>query len=213
MLEDIIDHLKEVYIPDVIILHGSRARGREREHSDWDFIFLYNRQPEILSGRELYKGQNIEFGSYVLPVTFADVENEFSTKLQGAKVVYEKDAEGTMLLDEARAMYQKGVHWSKEKVGYHKLLIEGRIAGMKDNTDNPMVFSKYLADLYQRVFNYWYWLTQNSFSKPIYMAVEEVAEKDPEYYRLVSLLIDTSASPAEKVQAVEEIRDRLFSKS
>jgi len=41
MQEIITSHLIETYEPDAIILHGSRARGKAREHSDWDFILLY----------------------------------------------------------------------------------------------------------------------------------------------------------------------------
>jgi len=210
MQEDILEHLKQTYQPDAIILHGSRARGRERAHSDWDFIFLYRDLKDTHDGREVYRKENIEFSSHLFSIAVGELENEFSTKLQGAKVLYEKDGEGTDLLNEASTIYQKGVHWSPKKISNHKLWMQGRIDGMSDNIDNPVIFSKYFTDFYQRIFNYWYWILQNSYSQPIYIAAEEIGEKDSGYYELVSRLIETSTSVEEKIKIAEEIRDQLF---
>ena len=208
MQEELIAHLREKYNPDAIILHGSRARGKEREHSDWDFIFLYNNATDFKSGRELYQNQNIEFSVHTLPVQ--DIESEFSTKLQKAKVLYETAAEGTTLLSEAISFYEKGVHWSEGKKNNHKLWLQGRINGMRDNIDNPVLFFKYFADLYPRVFNYWYWFIQEAHSQPIYIAMEEIAEKDPQYSQSMERLASLDISPAEKVSSAAEIYERLF---
>ena len=211
MQEGIVNHLKEIHKPDAIILHGSRARGKEREHSDWDFIFLYNNATDVKNGRELYRNQNIEFSVHSLANNIEDIENEFSTKLQQAKVVYEKNKEGTNLLKQAESLYKQGVHWTSDKLNDHKLWMQGRINGMRDNVDNSTVFTKYLADLYQRLFNYWYWIVQNSYSQPFYIAVEEVGTKDPEYCTLVSQLADSRVPLEEKVAVAEKIKERLFS--
>lgn len=211
MQEEIVEHLKATYQPDAIILHGSRARGKAREHSDWDFILLYHNASDVKNGRELYKDQNVERTVHRLPITVEGLEGEFSTKLQQAKVVYEKDREATDLLQQAAAVYQKGIHWSPEKLNDHKLWMQGRIDGMKDNADDPLIFAKYLADLYQRVFNYWYWIIERSYSQPFYIATEEVSQKDPEYHTLVSQLANSEVPPEEKVAAAEEIMKRLFS--
>ena len=73
MQEGIVNHLKEIHKPDAIILHGSRARGKEREHSDWDFIFLYNNATDVKNGRELYRNQNIEFSVHSLANNIEDI--------------------------------------------------------------------------------------------------------------------------------------------
>ncbi len=207
MFESILEYLKSTYKPTVIILHGSRARGKEREGSDWDFIFLYNSHNEIRSGREMFNGQNIEFSSYILPVDDID---SLLPKLQGAKVVYEESNEGTILLEKINAIYAEGVHWSPDKLSNHKLWFEGRVNGMRDSVNNPIIFTKYFADLYQRVFNYWYWIIRNKYSQPIYIAEEEIMNKDLEYYQLVSSLVDLSTKPEEKVRIAEKIKVRLF---
>ena len=208
MQNDIVHYLKEKYKPNAIILHGSRARGREREHSDWDFIFLYNSANLGQKGRELYKKHNIEFSSHTFPID--DIEQEFSIKLQGAKVVYEEDSIGTNLLNKANFYYQQGVHWPLIKIEDHKLWVQGRIDGMRDNVGNPIIFSKYYTDFYQRIFNYWYWIVQHSHSQPIYIAVEEIAVKDSEYFELVASLSNQNTSLGEKVKIAEKISIRLF---
>ena len=114
------------------------------------------------------------------------------------------------MLDKANDFYQQGVHWTEEKTDNHKLWVQGRIDGMRDNTENPVLFAKYFSDFYQRVFNYWYWIRQHSHSQPVYVAVEEITKKDPEYYELVNRFANTEVSTVEKVEIAEKIRDRLF---
>jgi hypothetical protein len=207
MQADIVNHLRETFNPDAIILHGSRARGRERANSDWDFILLFNGEPSTGTGRQLFKGQNLEYTTAVLPV--ADIYEEFGGKLQGAKVLYEKDGEGTALLNRAETTYAEGVHWSTVKLEGHKLWAIGRINGMKDSLDSPIIFDKYYRDFSGRVFNYWYWILQEKHSQPVYIAVDEVKEKDPEYFELVNSLI-TESNLLEKIKAAEAIYNKLF---
>jgi len=125
------------------------------------------------------------------------------------KVLYEKDDSGTNLLKQATDYYTKGVRWSPEKMSGHKLWLQGRINGMKDNVDNPIIFEKYFTDFYGQIFNYWYWLLQNKHSQPIYIATEEIAATNTEYYELISKLI-SSIAPTDKVKVAEEIGMRLF---
>jgi len=114
------------------------------------------------------------------------------------------------LLKQAESYYSEGVHWPPEKVNGHRLWMKGRIDGMVDNIDNPIVFNKYFGDLSGRVFNYWYWVLKNKHSQPIYIATEEVAKSDPDYHRLVSKLVAVESSLSEKVDISRQIFTKLF---
>ena len=208
MLETIINYLKEKYNPDAIILHGSRARGMAREHSDWDFIFLYNADTNHKNGREFFTGQNIEFSVVTLPVQ--DILYTFSYKLHKAVVLFERQNEGTSILDEADTIYTQGVHWTEEKIADHKLWFQGRIDGMRDNVDRPEIFFKYFSDMYPRVVNYWYFLKKQTYSEPIYVAVVEIEKEDPVFMASVSQLVNPDSTLEIKVNVAEQIRDKLF---
>lgn len=208
MLNEIVTHLQESFYPDAIILHGSRARGKERPDSDWDFILLY-RQPTIIkNGRLLFNGQNIEYSVVNLPVV--NIFGTFDTKLNKAKVIFDTDDIGVKLLAEATAYYNIGVHWNEEKRASHKLWLKGRIAGMRDNVDNPLLFQKYCGDFYGRIFNYWYWLVAHQYSEPIYIAVDEIKEKDPIYFEMLGEMTNCSNSSERRVQLADKISDYLF---
>ena len=208
MQNSIVEYLKENFEPDSIILHGSRARGKERPHSDWDFILLYRQPTLVKNGRLFVDGQNVEYSVAVLPIT--DIFGTFDTKLNKAKVIFDTDNIGSGLIGEATAFYAKGVHGNEEKRASHKLWLEGRIAGMGDNVDNPLLFQKYFSDFYGRVFNYWYWLVANQHSEPIYIAVDEIKEKDPVYFEILGEIADNSSSSERRVQLADKISDYLF---
>lgn len=208
MQQKIINHIIEVYNPEAIILHGSRARNKERENSDWDIILLFSEPTEVKSGRELFERQNIEYSVHNLPIT--DVFGTFGAKLQCAVVLFEKEDVGSSLLKEADLYYEHGLHWSQEKIDAHKLWTEGRIQGMADSIEKPLLFHKYFSDFYDRVYNYWYWLKQNRHSQPIYIAIEEIRENDPAYYQLLSALVTYDTPLSAKVDICYKICDYLF---
>jgi hypothetical protein len=207
MQTEIVNHLKEKFSPDAIILHGSRARGKERPHSDWDFILLFSGETELKTGRTLFKDQNIEYTVTMLPVK--NVYEEFGAKLQQAKVLYESNGSGTELLKRAEEYYSEGVHWSLEKIAGHKLWMQGRIDGMRDNTDNLIIFDKYDRDVRGRLFNYWYWILQQKHSQPVYVALEEIKEADPDYFKLVEAYF-VEIDLKKKVELAEAISVKLF---
>jgi len=198
MEEKIVAYLRETYDPVAIILHGSRASGHARAHSDWDFALLYNVHVDLPdNGRAEELGENIEFTHHQLPVT--DVIKEFSVKLQNARVVYENGTVGTELLPLA---------WTSDEKRSHSLWVQGRIDGMTDTVDEPLVFEKYAADFYSRITNYWYWAIHDKYPKPIYLALQEIAEKDPEYFTYIEKFVH--GSNKEKVIQAENISQKCF---
>lgn len=55
-LQEIINRILQVIIPEKIILFGSRARGDYREDSDYDLLVIKSGiQDEIKAAREIYK--------------------------------------------------------------------------------------------------------------------------------------------------------------
>lgn len=209
MEQDITNHLRELFNPVAIIIHGSRAVGREREHSDWDFFLIYEANAEVpKNGRLIWQDQNIEHSHHTLPIE--QIEDEFGTKMQFGRVVYEKESEGTDLLAAAKAHYAKPAGWTEQDDYNHSLWMRGRVDGMKDTVDQPLVFERYASDFYARITNYWYWSIHDTYPKPIYFALEEIAEKDPAYYVLIEQFVHET-DRTKRVEAAEEILQRCFS--
>lgn len=207
MEQVITDHLRDLFNPAAVIIHSSRAVGREREHSDWDLFLLYTESHELpKDGRLIWQGQNIEHSHHRVPA--ADIEAEFGVKLQFGRVLFETEKIGTSLVDEAKKYYAQPAGWSELNNHNHSLWMRGRIDGMRDTTADPLIFERYASDFYARITNYWYWAIHDTYPKPIYFALEEIAEQDPSYFALIETFV--SGSNEEKVAAAEQIFVRCF---
>ena len=208
MEKEITEHLKELYRPVAMILHGSRAVGRERIHSDWDLFLLYKAETELpKNGRLIWHDQNIEHTHHHLPVE--DLEKEFGVKMQFGRILYESESEGTNLLVEAKDYYTKPAGWSEKNNNDSKLWMKGRVDGMRDTVHDPLLFERYASDFYARITNYWYWAIHDTFPKPIYLALEEIKDKDPDYFNLIEKFVCRD-DRNQRLAAAEAIMTRCF---
>ena len=109
----IVEYLRENYKPDAIVLHGSRATGMQRPHSDWDIILLFNAQPERSSKREEIAGEDVEWKTILLPVTGDNILDVCGVQFQFTKLLWEKDGVGTELLAQANTFFRSEEHTSE----------------------------------------------------------------------------------------------------
>lgn len=199
--------LCERYQPEAIILHGSRASGHARKHSDWDCILLYAASASVpINGRMEWRGQNIECTHHPLPVD--DVLTTFGIKLQNARVVHDPQRVGEALLQRAGVEYDQPLGWSTAERSSHALWVQGRIDGMRDTIAEPLLFHKYATDFYGRITNYWYWAICDRYPQPIYLALEEIQTADAAYYELIQSFVTGDAK--QKIIAAEKIQGRCF---
>lgn len=207
MEQELITHLRQAFNPTAIILHGSRAVGKERPHSDWDICLLFASYSELpKNGRFFWKEQNVEYSCHKLPI--ADIEDQFGVKLQFGRVLYEHENEATELLQQAKTQYEKPLGWIDSQKDNHRLWMLGRLDGMRDTVDQPIIFERYASDFYARITNYWYLALYNTNPKPIYIAVEEIAATDPEYFKLIETF--ANGTHEQKLVAAEKIYERCF---
>ena len=201
--------MREAFNPVGIIIHGSRAVGRERVHSDWDLCLLFTQEKELpQNGRLLWFDQNIEYTCHHVPTI--DIEGQFGVKLQFGRVLFEVNQEATKLLGEAQTLYEQPLGWGTKKED-HALWMRGRIDGMQDTVDQPLIFERYASDFYARITNYWYLSLYDTNPKPIYIALSDIKEKDPEYFYLIETYVH--GTNEEKVVSSEKIYQRCFGDS
>ena len=207
--QKIIDVLRQKYNPVAILLHGSRAVGMEREHSDWDVYMIFDHKIPRRSYREEIAGEDVEWKSFLIPSEEESIMGVFDIYLQFAQVLWEKDLVGTDIIQRAKLVYSKGPALTSEEVAGYKQYMAHKLLGMEDDIESPELFFRHLGVFANRSVNYWYEIKKNEFSKPLYMSIPDIEKRDPEYARFVKVL--TSDKPkAEKINAGRKIMELLY---
>lgn len=213
-LDKSIDYLKQKYHPiDAVIIHGSRASGHAKEHSDWDFIVLAEHEVEQKQYRDNILGQEIEFEVFQLPIHKDEILKKFNTKLKYAKAVYDENGNAQKLIDQAQSIYSEEIpsDWiTSERLVSQKSYLQSAIDGMKDNVDNPAMFMKKLGLFYPRVINIWYHVKEKSYPDNIYLSIPYIKEKDPEFHRLLEVFYSLETTPAQKIEVSEKMVNIMF---
>ena len=129
--------------------------------------------------------------------------------LQFAKVLWEEDSVGSALLEKAFDTYSKGPQLSQDDLRREKQFLVHKLLGMQDDVDTPYMFLRHLGVFLSRASNLWFEVLHNEFSKPFYLAVPEIKERDPEYYEHLDIL-PSHASSLKKIEASQWIAQKLF---
>lgn len=209
-----IEYLQDKYGPvSAILLHGSRASGYAREHSDWDFIILTDHQVDQKQYRDFVENENIEFEVFQLPVAKENIVRVFNTKLKHAQAVYDPKGVGQDLIDQAREVYEEGIpeEWiTGTSLVSKNSYLQSAIDGMKDNLDNPAMFMKKLGTFYPRIINIWYQIKERAYSDNIYISIPHIQELDPVFADKLEVVYSLESSPREKIKAAESLMGDLF---
>lgn len=206
---EIVEYLKTAYGPEAIILHGSRSIGKERLHSDWDILMLFNSEPSKKSNREDVYGEDVEWKAFVLPVSQSAILDDFGVVLQNAKVLWEKDNEGSELLELAQSEYSKGAQLTPEDHTRYRQFLVHKLHSLEDDRDTPYMFLRHLGEFFSRATNWWFEILHDEHRKPFYIALPTIQERDSEYYRLLMILCG-DGSKNEKIEAAQAVVKKLF---
>lgn len=210
--EKIIEYLKTKYCPVAIILHGSRAVGKECPHSDWDIIMLFREAPPRMKYREEVDGEDVEWKGYVLPINDKEIISRCDVYIQFAKVLWEEKDEGIDLLKRASVEYAKGPQLSVEDREREILFLRHKFLGMKDNEQISYMFLRHLSVFFASASRMWFEILHNEFSKPFYLAMPEIRERDPEYCHHLEMLCG-SVPNAEKIITAQQIVQKFSEKT
>lgn len=209
IVQTIVQTLRDKYNPVAILLHGSRAVGKERPHSDWDVIMLFEGEIPRRGYREEIGGHDVEWKAISIPVEDEKIVDTFDVYLQFAKVLWEADSKGTDTLEKALKVYAKGPNLSDDDVRKWKQFLEHKLLGMIDDINSPYMFFRHLSVFFNRASNMWFEIIHNEFSKPFYLAIPDMQARDPEFSKLLEIL-PSNASNEEKVEAGKKILEKLF---
>lgn len=210
--QKIIEYIKETYHPLAILLHGSRANGNARAHSDWDFAIFV--KEKIVTKREvLFSVANIEIKQIIYPVLDTDISNiGHQLRKSNVRVVYDPEHICDAVIEQVTTYFEQGRppedYDENETIG-HAAWMRSQIDGMIDYQHEPLAFFRKSGELYIRVIQYWFRFLKHDWMPQVYEALPRIQKEDPEYYALMEAYVQ-SHSAQEQILISEKIYVHLF---
>ena len=205
--KELVEYLTKKYQPLAIVLHGSRARKKNRENSDWDLYLFMDKKKKVLD--HMWKGQHLDIWPIQVPVSAEFFIDTFGPTLFNARVLSDtKEGLATKLVAKAQTFLSLGRKWTKSEYQNAKSYVERTLSRLEGTQDKPEIFFGHLGNFYQAAIQY-YFQTQNRFTKPIYEAVEVIKGEDEKYYKDLQILIGNDSASV-KLKTAKKIYKKLF---
>ncbi len=204
------DYFIEEYKPLAILLHGSRAIGKEREHSDWDFVFIIDKpNPEMR--RKIIFGQNCEHKLLFHPVS-DEVSKKDAWHLRegNVKIIYDPQGIGAELLSRTAKIAKNKTEWSKEDKIAWSAYVQGRIDAMLDYQNDDIAFAIKSGDMIRVSITLWFDIKKNWLNAPqVYESLPIIQKEDPEFFKNLEIM-SGNYPKEEKVESARKIHTELF---
>lgn len=209
MEQKLVEYFQEKYNPLAIILHGSRARGMARPHSDWDVLMVVKDKPNTALHGDVFEGEMIDPEFLVLPLSDEHIL-EHLHKFQNVKILLDTENVGSSLIQRADIFTAQGINLTKVEIENCKHFLLRAIYRLEDTLDDDMLFHyRFWKDCFSRAFKYWYEIKHNQYQKPLYIARQEIAEKDPEYFEMIKPLWESNDNKT-KLETAKKFFNYIF---
>ena len=205
--EKLTTYLRNKYNPLAIIIHGSRASGKNRPHSDWDIVIL--KKEDINTVQELIEDNALDIVAVNPGISNEALLSEFGNVFSSAKVLSDTDNIGKDLIERSRVLASKGYQMSPQDYADKKMYLYRCVSRLMDFAKVDRIsFTYHLSSFIQKSVNYWF-QTRGRWSKSIYEASYEIKKDDPGFYKEIEI-ITSNDSPADKVEAAKRVYSMLF---
>lgn len=188
-----------------IVLHGSRANGMAKEHSDWDIAVFSDKKIDL--NRDIIFGANVEYKQFTLPLT----ENQtlgFPIRSENTKILFDTDSIAKNLILENDEILKKGNNFNDIDRKSRYTFFRSALDGINDYRDNPLILFDKKIDFYTRIVMSWYYFLHKEFQPSGYIAFPRIEKEDPEFYKFQDFVKEESADGLIKIG--KEIVKRLF---
>ena len=207
--QEIVNHLKDKFNPEAIVLVGSRANGEETENSDWDLVLYVTKEHSEAS--EYFKGQFLDIEFIQLPVISKDhiLQTSFAPDTRMKILLDTQHKSMEMIVARTLKKYEEGPKpLTEEERDKRQRRIRRLIEKIESRPDDEGYVFTYVGAVYEFGIRYWFEL-QQKWSQPIYKALPYIKEHDPETYKLLKT-IHGNTSSQEKVKASRSFYEKLF---
>ena len=207
--QQLTDYLVKRYNPLTVLIHGSRASGYAREHSDWDFAIIIDKDTEV--EREIINGANLEIRVLKLPFEEQKIiaDKWLALRKGNIKVVYDPQNVAEPIIEKITEYYNKPIEWTHAEIFGHKAWYRSHIDGMIDYQNDHLAFYRKLGELYTRSIMYWFHYLHNAYMPQVYLSLPRIEKEDPEHYELLKILAGNGTNQ-EKIEAAEQIYKRIW---
>lgn len=207
--ERITHYLQQKYHPEAIILHGSRARGENRENSDWD-LYVFVNDKNIKGGPEAFENQQLDVHILITPIEEDDFIDTFGSTLRQAIILLDTNGFAARLLADAAMLYGQGRQLSEGEIENRKRRFVRMLSRIEGAVQDDMLFFYHTGSFFEAVVRYWFEM-RNEWSEPPYAAFPIIKQKDPAFFSLLEIMA-SRAPNADRAAAFHEAYRQLFQK-
>jgi len=207
--EKIIEHLKIKYQPDAIILHGSRARKKNRPTSDWD-IYLVMHREGLSRTSEVFEDQILDINIIQFPLKIDDWADAFGSSLEVAEVLFDPSGMAAEVMRVSKEVYSRGRALTESDYQNKKNYFDRLILRLNEYLVVPEMFFYYVGFLYEDAIRFWFEL-RGIWSKPVYEALPIIQTNDQEYFLQLKVLFERGTNE-DRLRAAKILRAKLFVK-
>lgn len=184
-------YLKKKYNPLAIVLHGSRANGMAREHSDWDIAIITEKK--MRPRREVVYGANIELKEFILPLP-EDTFLGFFFRTENTKILFDTDAIAQNLILKNDLLIKEGNLFDQTDCVARCAFLLSSLDGIQDYASEPLILFDKKIDFYTRIVDSWFRFKKNEFEPSHYYAFPIIQKEDPAFYSLIEQFVGETSS-------------------
>ncbi len=201
------EYLITKYSPLAIILHGSRASGRNRPNSDWDIVLVSKEkkvpESEIIDG-------------IVTDITILDPDisdeillKEIRNIFKRARLIFDTHNIGQNLLVRAQRLASSGYKMEPGEYEEKKMFLFRSLQRLSDFAGvDQVAFAYHLGSFIQRSVNFYFQLN-NQWSESVGVASARIKIENPEFFKDLEIVC-SNGSPFAIVESAKRIYKFLF---
>lgn len=205
--EKLIEYLVAKYDPLAIILHGSRASGINRLHSDWDLVLLVDK--DTPTEQALIDGGAIDVEALKPDIDDQKILKEIGGTFYSTKILFDTEEVGKKFVERAQKLALVGFCLMPEEYNSRKLFLFRLLSRLVDAGDeHPIEFEYHFGNFLLKAINYSFQV-KGQWSKSIYEAIKDIENNNVNLAKELNIAV-SKISNIEKVEVAKRIYKLIF---
>ncbi len=184
--EKLVEHIKEKYNPLSIVLHGSRANGSAREHSDWDFLIITEK--DMNTHGELLEGSKIDYHQLIHPIPEGKGLS-FMYRPENVKILFDTNDIAKEFIMNSDEFVTKGNQFTEVERKSRHAFLTSALNGIQDYGDNSLIMFDKKIDFYTRALPSWFRFLKKEYMPSGYIAFPRIEKEDIEFHSLIQQFV------------------------